>query len=113
LKAAQLQTAAFLALLETYHTTSKSPQHYAKMLGMTPTHLSRGTNQAVGHSASFLLSARKMHAAKTLLADTRIKVAQISRDLGFSSAGYFTRSFQSHCHLSPTQYRTASRGLVP
>jgi len=110
-KASRKVSNAFLKNLEAEFSSSRSPQHYAQQLGITPTHLSRATRSSLGQAASQIVIERKIHAAKTLLADTRIPIAEIANSLGFSSAGYFTRSFQNFDGQSPTLFRKKAREL--
>ena len=104
-KAAERVALSYLATVEAEYTSAWTPQNYADHLKITPTHLTRATRTALGDAASKLLTERKMHSAMSLLADTRVPVSQIAQSLGFSSAGYFTRSFQAFNSQSPSDFR--------
>ncbi len=98
-------TAAFTALVERDFRTGKSVNDYAAELGVTPTHLSRVCNSACGRPASVLLADRVHFEARRLLSETRTPVKDIARDLGFTSAAYFTRAFQKKTGKTPTGFR--------
>jgi AraC-like DNA-binding protein len=40
-----------------------------------------------------------------MLRDSKTPVRQIAGDLGFGSAAYFSRAFQNHTGLTPSQFR--------
>ncbi|UWQ09500.1 AraC family transcriptional regulator [Aliiroseovarius crassostreae] len=96
---------AFAALVEQDFHSPKSVRDYAGALGVTPTHLSRVCNRACGRSASTILADRVHYEARRLLSETTLPVKDIARSLGFASAAYFTRSFQKHTGVTPSQFR--------
>lgn len=97
--------AGYAALVEKDFRSPKSVSDYAASLGVTPTHLTRICNQTCGRSASDLLAERKIGEAQRLLADTRAPVKDIAASLGYASAAYFTRAFQSRTGRAPTAFR--------
>lgn len=105
---AQQLARAFTALVETEFHSSKTVRDYARALGVTPTHLSRVCNKACGRPASAILADRVHYEARRLLTETHMPIKDIARALGFRSAAYFTRAFQNHTGVTPSQFR---RGL--
>ena len=103
--AARRLAAAYTALVERDFHLSKSVSDYAAELGVTPTHLSRVCNIACGRPASTLLSERIHFEARRLLSETRTPVKDIAEHLGFTSAAYFTRAFQKHSGMTPSEFR--------
>lgn len=101
---------AYTALIARDFRDSKGVGAYAAALGVTPTHLSRACRATCGHSALRLLNDRKMFEARHMLRNSRQPVAQIAQGLGFNSAAYFTRAFQSAEGTTPTAFR--ARGPV-
>lgn len=87
------------------HRDGKSLGDFAADLQVTPTHLTRLTQNAVGKPASTILQERIIYAACTALRDTDRAVQDISEKLGFSSPAYFTRAFQAHTGKSPSAFR--------
>ena len=97
--------AAYTDLIERDYRSEKGVADYAADLGVTATHLTRCCNQTCGKSALALLRDRITYEACVLLRETRTPVSQIASDLGFRSAAYFTRSFQSKTGKTPTHFR--------
>lgn len=101
--------ARYTALIGRDYGSGKNVTDYAALLNVTPTHLTRSCRQTSGRSASELLRDRIHYAACTLLQDTQTPIARIAADLGFRSAGYFTRSFQEKAGLTPSAFRRQHR----
>lgn len=78
---------------------------YAQALHVTPTHLTRCCKQTCDRSALGLLNDRIYYEACVLLRETDTTVQDIAQSLGFQSAPYFTRSFQSRAGLTPSEFR--------
>ena len=97
--------AQFASLLEGSYHQGFGVADFARELGITPTHLSRICRETAGRPAHALLHERLMHAARLLLADTKLTAREISERLGFSSAAYFTRAFAGYTGLTPTEFR--------
>ncbi len=96
---------AFTALIERDFRKPDGVQHYAALLGVTPTHLSRVCRKVSGRPALDILTDRRHFEAKRLLRDTNIRISDISRSCGFSSAAYFTRAFRARAGQSPSEFR--------
>jgi len=97
--------AAFTDLIERDYRSDKSIADYARALGVTPTHLTRCCNQTCGKSALAILRDRVTYEACVMLRETRMPIAHIADELGFTSAAYFTRSFQSKMGQTPSRFR--------
>lgn len=87
------------------HRDGKSLGDFAADLQVTPTHLTRLTQNAIGKPASAILQERVITAACAALRDTDRPVQDIAEKLGFSSPAYFTRAFQTHTGKSPSAFR--------
>jgi len=96
---------AFTSLVERDFRRSDGVQHYAALLGVTPTHLSRVCRKVSGRPALDILTDRRHFEAKRLLRDTNVRVADIARQCGFASPAYFTRAFRARAGQSPTEFR--------
>ncbi len=96
---------AFTALVERDFREPAGVQHYAGLLGVTPTHLSRVCRKVAGRAALDILSDRRHFEARRLLRDTNIQIAEVARKCGFASAAYFTRAFRSRSGQSPSEFR--------
>lgn len=96
---------AFTALVERDFRNPAGVQHYAGLLGVTPTHLSRVCRKVAGRPALDILTDRRHFEARRLLRDTNIQIAEVARKCGFTSAAYFTRAFRSRSGQSPSEFR--------
>lgn len=105
--AAQRLTEAYTALVEREYHQPVGVQHFAKNLGVTPTHLSRACRESSGRPALEILKERRHFEACRLLRDTDIPISDIARQTGFASAAYFTRAFRSSTGKSPSEFRAA------
>ena len=103
--------AAFADLIERDFHSDKGVAEYAAELGVTPTHLTRCCKATCGKSALALVNDRVLYEARILLRTTKTPVQDISRQLGFNSAAYFTRSFQAATGTTPSQFRR--KGPLP
>ncbi len=83
--------------------------HFARLLGVTPTHLSRCCNETCGRPAHALLSDRVLYEARMMLKETTRPIHEIAAELGYGSAAYFTRSFQKATGRTPTAFRRDAR----
>jgi AraC-like DNA-binding protein len=96
---------AFTALVERDFRNPAGVQHYAGLLGVTPTHLSRVCSKVAGRPALDILTDRRHFEARHLLRDTNIQIAEVARKCGFTSAAYFTRAFRARSGQSPSEFR--------
>ena len=96
---------AFTSLVERDFRSPVGVQHFAGLLGVTPTHLSRVCRKVAGRPALDILTDRRHFEARRLLRDTNIQISEIARQSGFTSAAYFTRAFRSRTGQSPSEFR--------
>lgn len=96
---------AFTALVERDFRRADGVQHYAALLGVTPTHLTRVCRKVSGRPALDILTDRRHFEAKRLLRDTSMQIADVAKLCGFASAAYFTRAFRSRTGQSPSEFR--------
>ena len=106
--AAHRLTEAYTALVERDFRRTDGVQHYAALLGVTPTHLSRVCRKVAGRPALDILVDRRHFEAKRLLSDTKMQISQIAQNCGFASAAYFTRAFRARTGQSPSEFRNRS-----
>lgn len=99
--------ARYTALLEREFGSALNVTDYATALGVTATHLTRACRASCGRTAMALLQERRLFEARKLLAETRIPVQDIARNLGFSTPGYFARAFAQQVGQPPSIYRKA------
>jgi AraC family transcriptional activator of pobA len=95
----------FKDLIEKNFTAHWSVSQYASELAISPTHLSRLTRAANGHSALRMIEARLMREARRNLAYTNLSISTIAYTLGFSDPAYFSRVFTRDAGISPKTFR--------
>ena len=105
ISAAHRLTEAYTALIERDFMEPVGVKHFAAILGITPTHLSRACRQVSGLAALDLLTDRRHFEACRLLKDSRLPIATVAERAGFSSPAYFTRAFRARTGASPSEFR--------
>ncbi|KAA9008724.1 helix-turn-helix domain-containing protein [Histidinibacterium aquaticum] len=108
-KSAARLAAAFTDLVERDFRSGKGVADYAAALGVTPTHLTRVCKASCGRSAHAILNDRILYEARRALRESRVPIKEIASGLGYTSAAYFTRSFQSATGETPSAFRAAAR----
>ncbi len=103
---------AFATVIERDFKTGKQMAHYARTLGVTPTHLARCCRQVSGLTAAEMITARSLHAALAMLEDTRDPIRQIANLLGFGSAAYFSRFILHHTGKNPSKLRRSGSANI-
>ncbi len=68
-------------------------------------HLSSEFNRQTGSSLPDFISGLRIEKARFYLKNSTLTIAQISREVGFSSERYFTEIFKKRCGKTPIQYR--------
>jgi AraC family transcriptional activator of pobA len=111
--AAARLVAAYTDLIERDYRSGRGVAGFAAALGVTPTHLTRSCRVTCGRSALALLNDRILYEARVLLRESREPVQDIARSLGFSSAAYFSRSFQARAGMTPTAFRRSGAQPLP
>lgn len=77
----------------------------AARLGVSGRHLRRVFEAELGVSPLAWLQTRRLLAAKQLLADTQLPIAQVALAAGFASLRRFDAAFAAHYRMSPTALR--------
>jgi AraC family transcriptional activator of pobA len=99
----------YTALVESRYRLQPRVLDLSAELGITSTQLNRLCRSTLGRPALGVLHDRLILEAQRQLAYTRQSVKRIALDLGFTDAGYFSRFFQRHCGLSPSDWRDTTR----
>ncbi|HMC69587.1 MAG TPA: AraC family transcriptional regulator, partial [Mycobacteriales bacterium] len=83
-------------------------------LGMTPGHLTTVVRRRTGRTVGDWIVERRMAAARALLAETDLPIAEVAQRIGIADAGYFSRLFGRTHGASPRAWRvrpSAPRGI--
>jgi AraC-like DNA-binding protein len=103
----------FGLLINQHLRESRTVQHYADQLHISPNHLNALCRRHLGKTASRLIQERVVLEARRLLTHSTQTVAQIADALGFEDASYFGRYFRKHTNTTPEQYRKAEQQAQP
>jgi AraC-like DNA-binding protein len=97
--------AEVFALIDRRHAEPLSLRDVADELGMTPGHLTTVVRRRTGRTVGEWIVERRMAAARELLAQTDLPVAEIAGRVGISDPGYFSRLFGRAHGTSPREWR--------
>jgi len=98
-----------------FHLIEENFQHnllmsdYARLIGVTPNHLTQTVRQLTGKSSSQIIKAKQLLEIKRLLFHTNLNISEIANQLHFEDQSYFTKFFKRETGLTPLQYRSQSQ----
>ena len=95
----------FKNLVHQHFKQNLSVTEYASLLNITPNHLNKKVKNETGKTASEIIKEITILEAKVLLLQSDLTINEISEELGFNDASYFSRLFKSDTLFSPTDYR--------
>lgn len=95
----------FITRLNARYASQDTVRDYAQNLGVTTTHLTRVCRETAGKPATRFIREKTMEEARYLLKETDAKIGVIAKDLGFTSAAYFSRVFTETYGHSPKSFR--------
>jgi len=82
----------------------------ARLVGVSPSHLSALFRNATGGGVLAHHTALKMAQARRLLDTTSMTISEIAREVGMSDQFYFSRQFSRTHGVSPSAYRALRKG---
>lgn len=97
--------AELFAVIDRRHAEPLSLRDVADELGMTPGHLTTVVRRRTGRTVGEWIMERRMAAARELLAQTDLPIAEVARRVGISDPGYFSRLFGRTHGTSPREWR--------
>jgi AraC-like DNA-binding protein len=97
--------AEVFAVIDRRHAEPLALRDLADELGMTPGHLTTVVRRRTGRTVGEWIVERRMAAARELLAQTDLPVAEVARRVGISDPGYFSRLFGRAHGTSPREWR--------
>jgi AraC family transcriptional activator of pobA len=119
LKTIQKQTRAeqicaeFLCLVQEHYCHKKSLKEYARLLDMTPKHLSQTVKATLHHTALYYIHMRLIKEMQYLLCFSDMPIKQIAHALNFQTPSQMGRFFKHHEGISPRQYRMKNTQRAP
>jgi two-component system response regulator YesN len=81
----------------------------ADELNTSVSYLSRQFSREIGESFVDMLTRKRMTQAKKLLRETNMKVYEISEQVGYKNAHYFSRLFKEVIGITPMEYRCSRK----
>lgn len=88
-------------LLQPFHT-----EQLVKKMGISAKHLNRLFKKEMGTTIYNYVLTRKMESAKLMLIDTHLTINEISEQLGYPDAHYFSNLFKQKNGMRPTAFRS-------
>jgi AraC family transcriptional regulator len=77
---------------------------------MSPFHFARMFKKAVGHPPHAYITQLRMERAKTLLAEGKMSLRDIARNVGFQTQAHFSGVFHKRVGMTPRTYRLRHQG---
>lgn len=77
----------------------------ARAAGYTPAYLTNLAQSHTGKTVKKWIIERRMAQARQLLKDTAVSIRQVSEEVGYTDAGYFTRQFRKQHGITPKVWR--------
>ncbi len=104
----------FSSLLDTYLAENAENEglptvaYFADKCCYSPKYFGELVKTETGRTARDFINGRILSAAKKLLSDETLSIAQLSQKLGFEYPQHFVRFFKTHTGVTPSEYRRAS-----
>ena len=97
----------FGKLVHKNHLLERSLSFYADQLHVTPKYLSETAKEITGKTAGQIIDDFNILESKRLLLKTELTIAEISFQLHFANAAFFSKFFKRLTGLSPRAYRAS------
>lgn len=98
-----------LTLMQERYASLSGVEELARLLGVSPAHLTRCFSAGMGCSPCRYLMRLRLEAAMNDLLNSQESLEKIAGRNGFSCANYFCKVFRATVGMSPTQYRRLKR----
>jgi len=97
---------SFLKELPKHFKEERSVQFYAKLLFITPKHLTKTVKELTNKTCGELIDEMVILEAKVLLNDFTLSIANVADYLHFSDQFFFSKFFKRITGMTPTVFRT-------
>ncbi|HUL67418.1 MAG TPA: AraC family transcriptional regulator [Burkholderiaceae bacterium] len=95
-----------IELIDAELGTALSITRLAATTGMSPDHFAHRFKLTFGQSPHRFVQLRRIEAARRLLTQTSLPIAEIALSTGFSSQSHFTQVFRQHTGTTPARLRS-------
>ena len=96
---------SFCRYCDTHLSEMLDAETVSQALGCHKDHLNRVVKRFCGKTFRDYVAFVRLEAAKNLLTQTDMSLAQIARDVGFSTTELFIKFFRYHTKTTPKRYR--------
>lgn len=101
----QILLQRFTQLVNNFYIEKHTVEEYAKLLNVTPNHLSHSVKSASHKNALSFINDRLLSEAKSLIHYTNHDISEIAYQLNFSDPANFGKFFKKHTKLTPLEFR--------
>ena len=97
--------AKIIQIVKNEYMEDLSLEEIAGRVCLTPAYVSYIFRQETGESLIKYLTDYRMHQAKNLLEQGRMKIVEVGKACGYPNQSYFNRLFRNRFGMTPKQYR--------
>ncbi len=101
--------AEVFGFIEKHYDESISLKDVARVVGLTPGHLTTVVGRKTGRTVLEWIGERRMAEARKLLVQTDLSVEEVGRSVGYNDPAYFVRTFRRVHGATPLGWRRAGR----
>ena len=94
-----------IAHIQKHHSDGITPEDMAKIEDISPRQLNRLYQKVFGTSVGHFIMRTRIQSASNALLSTKLDIAAIAKQHGFSDQSAFTRQFRLHTGETPLKYR--------
>jgi transcriptional regulator GlxA family with amidase domain len=94
-----------IAHIQQHHSDGITPEDMAKIEDISPRQLNRLYQKVFGTSVGHFIMRTRIQSASNALLSTKLDIAAIAKQHGFSDQSAFTRQFRLHTGETPLKYR--------
>ncbi|MEM7641715.1 MAG: AraC family transcriptional regulator [Pseudomonadota bacterium] len=99
-----------VSLIDAEYATPLTVAALADAAGLGEAHFARAFRNTTGKTPGEAIRARRMAAARSLLAETDLPILEVAAVLGYADPGFFARLFRRDHGAAPAAWRRARRG---
>lgn len=92
-------------IIQNQYSDDLSLEYLAHSVGLAPSYLSYVFKRETGENLVKYLTDYRLHMAKQMLDDHKLKIVQIGKQCGYENQSYFNRLFKNAYGMTPKQYR--------